>query len=478
MLFAYLLLSASAQAQTRFQTVGSPNPDQQLYQEDASGNIGIGTVKPLSNLHVSSFGNSGTTWNGGVGQNNDATANAVAQIDNNSGTLNGRSSTIGVTNYLYNSLIVNRINTVSFLSGSTSASTVTDFVVTGSGYTGIGLAAPTTMLHVYSPMSGNTDLLQVANDNGPALYVTASGLTGINTSTPGYELDVNGSANVASNLITAKFQMTSGANNGYIIQGDASGNAKWVSPQSIIPAGLWSISGSNIYNTSLTGKVGIGTATPAYTIDVNGNSRFSNTMRAESGIDLVNATGTGWSNTISFKDGAGNERHLITDQFHAGSDAGHLLIIPGGFPYPGTGGGVHQVDLWGTLSVTDKVVIGGVPTVSTTAAPNLGTDYSLYVAKGVIAEKFKCALSTGTDWSDYVFDKDYKLATLSDVEAFIKENKHLPGVPSADDVVCDGIDMAKMDATLLKKIEELTLYMLELKKDNENMKAQINNLKK
>jgi len=59
------------------------------------------------------------------------------------------------------------------------------------------------------------------------------------------------------------------------------------------------------------------------------------------------------------------------------------------------------------------------------------------------------------------------------VEAYIKSHKHLPGVPSADEVVEQGIDMAKMDATLLQKIEELTLHMIEMNKrinylENEN----------
>ena len=127
--------------------------------------------------------------------------------------------------------------------------------------------------------------------------------------------------------------------------------------------------------------------------------------------------------------------------------------------------------------VSGKVVIGNVP-ISSTSATTLATDYSLYVEKGVIAEKFKCALHNGTDWSDYVFDRDYKLKSLSDVETYIKANHHLPDVPSAEEVACDGIDMAKMDATLLQKIEELTLYVLQLRKDNETMKAQLSTILK
>jgi hypothetical protein len=140
--------------------------------------------------------------------------------------------------------------------------------------------------------------------------------------------------------------------------------------------------------------------------------------------------------------------------------------------------GIGTINPLATLDVQGVVRIGNVP-VSSTSAATLATDYSLYVEKGVIAEKFKCALKgDASNWSDYVFDKTYKLKSLAEVEAYIKANKHLPDVPSAEEVKCDGIDMAQMDATLLKKIEELTLYMLELKKDNEALKAQLINLTK
>lgn len=67
-------------------------------------------------------------------------------------------------------------------------------------------------------------------------------------------------------------------------------------------------------------------------------------------------------------------------------------------------------------------------------------------------------------WSDYVFDKDYALMSLEEVEKFIKTNGHLPGVPSAKQVFEEGIDLAAMNAILLQKIEELTLLMIEQNK--------------
>ncbi|MBN2521734.1 MAG: hypothetical protein JXB24_00590, partial [Bacteroidales bacterium] len=80
---------------------------------------------------------------------------------------------------------------------------------------------------------------------------------------------------------------------------------------------------------------------------------------------------------------------------------------------------------------------------------------------------------------DYVFKKDYELRTIKEVETFIAEYGHLPGVPSEDDVIEQGsYNLGKMNILLLEKIEELTLYMIELKKENEQQKQQIEELLK
>ncbi|MDQ1097102.1 MULTISPECIES: cell wall anchor protein [Chryseobacterium] len=87
-------------------------------------------------------------------------------------------------------------------------------------------------------------------------------------------------------------------------------------------------------------------------------------------------------------------------------------------------------------------------------------------------------------WADYVFDKHYKLNTLEEIEKHIAEKGHLPNIPSAAEVEKDGINLAKMDAKLLEKIEELTLYSIEqnkqikkLQQDNEMLKLHAEELK-
>ena len=98
----------------------------------------------------------------------------------------------------------------------------------------------------------------------------------------------------------------------------------------------------------------------------------------------------------------------------------------------------------------------------------------LYVEGGICAERVK--VENKTDWPDYVFNTSYDLRPLSEVETFINENSHLPEVPSEKEINENGIDLAQMDATLLKKIEELTLYTIEQQKQIELLMRELKNL--
>ncbi|HWW38511.1 MAG TPA: hypothetical protein VNZ46_04335, partial [Pedobacter sp.] len=74
---------------------------------------------------------------------------------------------------------------------------------------------------------------------------------------------------------------------------------------------------------------------------------------------------------------------------------------------------------------------------------------------------------------DYVFKKGYQLSSLEETEKHIHENGHLPGIPSATEVKTNGIDLGEMNAKLLKKIEELTLYLIEQQKQIQELEKTI-----
>ncbi|MEK7394035.1 MAG: hypothetical protein AAB214_15855 [Fibrobacterota bacterium] len=83
----------------------------------------------------------------------------------------------------------------------------------------------------------------------------------------------------------------------------------------------------------------------------------------------------------------------------------------------------------------------------------------------------KLTTNPGATPADYVFEPDYKLASLSEVEAYTKANKHLPEVPSAKEMTENGVDLAAMNMVLLKKVEELTLHAIALQKDVDAQKT-------
>lgn len=100
----------------------------------------------------------------------------------------------------------------------------------------------------------------------------------------------------------------------------------------------------------------------------------------------------------------------------------------------------------------NKLAIGG----------KFANGYNLSVTGKSIFEQIEVQLQG--DWPDYVFQKDYELMPLEDVENFIISNSHLPEVPSAAVIKKDGINIAEMNAVLLRKIEELTLYNIAMNK--------------
>jgi hypothetical protein len=104
----------------------------------------------------------------------------------------------------------------------------------------------------------------------------------------------------------------------------------------------------------------------------------------------------------------------------------------------------------------------GYVTIGTNAKVGPVGSYKLAV-KGAIAASAFNVVATGS-WPDYVFDNSYKLRTLQETEAFIKVNKHLPGIPAAAEIEKNGYEISDMHKRMMEKIEELTLHLIEANK--------------
>ncbi|MDQ3290887.1 MAG: hypothetical protein M3Q05_06305 [Bacteroidota bacterium] len=118
----------------------------------------------------------------------------------------------------------------------------------------------------------------------------------------------------------------------------------------------------------------------------------------------------------------------------------------------------------------NKLVVNGWLGIGTN---NSSGDYKLSV-NGKIRAK---GLKVETGWADFVFADNYKLRSLEEVATYIKTNKHLPDVPSEAQVAKEGVDLGPMQATLLQKIEELTLYLLQAHEETKQLRQEVEALK-
>ncbi|WP_316833732.1 hypothetical protein [Pedobacter nutrimenti] len=176
--------------------------------------------------------------------------------------------------------------------------------------------------------------------------------------------------------------------------------------------------------TLMGGNVGIGTKTPSNKISVVEPSNLNAYLTVE-------------NNTVNTLFGAG------------GTTVGIVGTISN-----------HPLTLYTKLNERMRITSDGDVGIGTTDPKG----YKLAVAGNMIAESVKVQLQSA--WPDYVFKGDYKLTSLQETKKYIKEKGHLPGIPSAVEVKSEGIDLGEMNKKLLQKIEELTLYLIQMEKKN------------
>ncbi|RPH34051.1 MAG: hypothetical protein EHM93_02505 [Bacteroidales bacterium] len=188
------------------------------------------------------------------------------------------------------------------------------------------------------------------------------------------------------------------------------------------------------------GNIGIGTTSPTSIFEVNGS---------------VNDK---W--TSSIKNDGGSSKGLLVEVGYGGNDASTIMQL-----------GDANGNTRATFKSNGNVGIGIT-----------NPQYKLTVEGTIAAREVKV---TAEFWSDFVFHPNYKLRTLGEVEQFIKTNSHLPEIPTAAEVKANGVGLGEMNAKLLQKVEELTLYLIEqnktLKEQQEEMqllKEEIKELKK
>ena len=211
---------------------------------------------------------------------------------------------------------------------------------------------------------------------------------------------------------------------------------------------------------SLAEKQGINTLSTSYT-----NLNFAAKTHSGSHAILFNAYTPATQVTGSLKT-VGNSKYANNVGNYSGG-AGAIMFFGNGGTMdflisPSSTGKDQSVD-WGTPKM--RISRNGAVGIGTTNT----TGYRLSVNGKVRAKEVKVE----TGWADFVFEDDYQLRTLNQVEQYINENGHLPDIPSAEEVAANGVDVGAMESKLLQKIEELTLYVIQQQKEIEALKQQL-----
>jgi hypothetical protein len=286
---------------------------------------------------------------------------------------------------------------------------VAGWVKTSNGYK-VGTSPVIDINRNYSGNNGNFEgALAVTGTS------TLNGNVGIGTSPNSNKLTVSGTVQATSFLGNG-----AGLTN---VPGDNLGDH--IARQNIQLTGKWlsGDGGDEGLFINNDGKVGIGTAIPNEKLDILGYARTSDGFKVG-------------SNTV-----------INSDSDHNGRN--------------GTFSGTLNVTGSDNSTFSGNLGIGTTPT----------TGYKLAVAGKIHAEEVM--VEHADDWYDFVFENNYQLPDLSELESYVRQNKHLPDVPSAKEVAENGLNLGEMNGILLKKVEELTLYIIEQQKEIEKLKEAI-----
>jgi hypothetical protein len=447
------------------------------------GNIGFGTDEPQEKVHVE-----GKL----LIERTETTASSLQfKHPKNTRDVGPGNDTVFLAPHLwdiYSDYTGLKINTV----GENGTKLTQRMFISSTGSVGIGMATPQARLHVgqnilaegnittrdkfaLAPDNTGRDCWEISRtttglnyaykDNSPLdiLFLSNDGKIGIGKTDPQTTLDVNGSATVTD-----------------------------------LKANNATITG----NTNLSGKLGIGvTGTLRTNLQIGDIWTFQN-VSASNNIGrntYFNSTNdvrmqTGFASRIAFND-SGDILLQTAPQENAGSTIPRwntVTFANNGDVKIGTLGAqtanlevngiikAESANITGTLFAKSAHILDTISTkllIAKKANMDTITGKILTIPKARITEML-CAneikVQLTNCWPDYVFGKDYNLLPLNEVEQFITENQHLPNVPSAAEVEANGINIGEMNAILLQKVEEMTLYIIQMEKrlyELENVKG-------
>lgn len=243
---------------------------------------------------------------------------------------------------------------------------------------------------------------------------------------------------------------------------------------------IWNNGPNKLYTECSGVRVGIGTNSPEFTLDVRGDAKTTGHLWANQSLSIGANI-----NTFSKLNIVNSNRTAIIQGNTVGNTKPYQRLMF--FEYDNTDTKILEVINTATGITPFSLHTNGTMDINngTVRIFHLGTDGQLSLRNNSIetfrvesngmvrARKVKVDSET---WADYVFDENYKLLPLNELEIFLKLNKHLPSIPSEQQVKEEGIDVTEMNVKMMEKIEELTLYLIQQNKEIEKLKAELQKL--
>lgn len=255
-------------------------------------------------------------------------------------------------------------------------------------------------------------------------------------------------------------------------------------------AQTWSPLSGNLYSNPVSTKVGVGTNAPQSLLHLNrpvGNNDDILSLSYSALNNLSNVVDWNYLNIgasyLAFNARLKNNNWQIDD----GSYRGNAFRVNHGwggldfdvYNHPTNQQGA-QTQTWTAFSGGNdwKTTLrinwnGSVKIGSQSITSGLHTDYQLCVDGKLVAREY---IATLTGWADYVFQDNYTLRSIDELEVFIRENKHLPGIPSEAEIIRDGASLSEISKLQMEKIEELNLYVIQLNAALKELKEEVHHL--
>lgn len=336
------------------------------------------------------------------------------------------------------------------------------------------------------------------------MVISTNGRIGIGTNSPTSFLDVHTTNhNSATGLVISQGNESGNSNSGRLFfenVGDASNSFAIMKAGNGLSfrgnATPGSSSGTDYMTLTNAGRVGIGLSNPSEKLHVNGNIEltggYRKIMLSKSNVSsefIIAGHGQGGGLMINAEySTSGNPQSNASFTVNPGTyntSAGYLdydgnarrWTLFNSAPSSGVGTSVSFIpigifdDSFIAFSTTGNEADFRIGSSGNVGIGTTSPDEKLTVKGTIHAEEVKVDLSV--PGPDYVFEADYNLRSLEETEAYIKVNKRLPETPSAKEMEANGVQLGEMNMLLLKKIEELTLHMIKMNKENMELRKQL-----